>query len=434
MKPMTKRTFGMIALVSMVMVLPVMLYAAELIPFQPHTPIKADEVNQNFVELESRIAPYEDAISVDDLGNVGIGVTTPSQALDVNGKVKATSFVGNGSELTGISGLSQWSNVSGGISYGSGNVGIGTASPLALLHVKNTGSFAAAVRVGDQDTISSDTGIYLRTSGRGYIGTQDAGGITRVTSNSAVGDSGQGISVLSGGNVGIGTATPGSKFVVDAGAIGTATALLGGSSSQYSDIYIGQGTGANQGLVISWDNTNVLGQIFKSGNARNSSISINTTGNVGIGTTSPAYKLEVNGTIHASGGVSVVGAIISDDYLYNSDARLKTDVLPLEHASEGIACLQGVTYRLTSPEASQEPQLGLIAQEVERCFPEVVSTGPDGFKSVSYARLVAPLIENAKEQQQALAAQQREIAWLKAEQAATSSRLARLEALLTPRR
>lgn len=184
-------------------------------------------------------------------------------------------------------------------------------------------------------------------------------------------------------------------------------------------------------------------------------------GNVGIGTTSPTARLhvagivKVDGSLKADGGVSVVGDVISDDYLYNSDARLKTDILPLENASEGIACLEGVTYRWSDPMAPQELQVGLIAQDVERCFPEVVTTGPNGYKSVSYARLVAPLIENAKEQQQmsdlqqrllvsqqqklaaqqqTLAAQAHELARLRSEQAVTNARLARLEALLNTRR
>ena len=163
--------------------------------------------------------------------------------------------------------------------------------------------------------------------------------------------------------------------------------------------------------------------------------------NVGIGTTSPSYKLDVAGPIRV------------ENTVYSSDLRLKTDVLPLENAVEGIACLQGVTYRWKAgsghpPEAPQELQLGLIAQEVEACFPEVVFTDPDGYKSVSYARLVVPLIENAKQQQNLSASlrafvdsQQHEIVSLRAdlaatrsELAATNARLARLEALLDARR
>jgi len=148
-------------------------------------------------------------------------------------------------------------------------------------------------------------------------------------------------------------------------------------------------------------------------------------GNVGVGTTDPVYKFQVVGTAAAT------------TFVTTSDLRLKKEVMPLTNASEGISCLQGVTYRWTSASASQETQMGLIAQEVESCFPEVVYTDSNGFKSVAYDQLIAPLIETTKEQmrvnarqeqslkeQQVLnGAQQTEIAALKAQ-------LGRIESLL----
>jgi len=300
---MKKRDIRTYTMVGMTLLTPIVIYAADLIQFQPHTLIKSAEVNQNFAQLDSRIATYEDAITVDGNGNVGIGTTAPDYPLDVNGNIQTSA---------GVIGHTLW------ISNG------------------------------------PDGGIRKHAASGNILNFRNSGGTIEAT--------------------------------------------------------------------------------------------INEVGNVGIGTTTPNYKLEVNGTFHAT-TVSVMADVTADDYLFNSDARLKTEILPLENASEGIACLQGVTYRWRDPNASQALQLGLIAQEVERCFPEVVTTGPDGYKSVSYARLVAPLIENAKEQQQVselqqrtLAAQQRQLAdqaqeltRLKSEQAATNARLARLEALLNAR-
>ena len=185
-----------------------------------------------------------------------------------------------------------------------GNVGIGTTNPLGLLHVKQTGVNTTAVRIGDQDTITNNTGIYLRTSGFGYVGTQDAGGITRIVSNSvSAGDSGLGISVLPGGNVGIGTTVPGSRLVVAGGG----SAIVMSLNHDYSNA-----TTANRGGNIDFTpsadggtgsliSTNYYGAAaegrltLQAYNMTNQLVLHETTGNVGIGTAAPLAKLGVLG-------------------------------------------------------------------------------------------------------------------------------------------
>ncbi|NEO40245.1 MAG: hypothetical protein F6J90_29430 [Moorea sp. SIOASIH] len=71
-------------------------------------------------------------------GRVGIGITNPTEKLEVAGTVKATKFEGDGSGLTGISagGETKWSDGdSNSIYYNAGNVGIGTTNPQSLLQV-----------------------------------------------------------------------------------------------------------------------------------------------------------------------------------------------------------------------------------------------------------------------------------------------------------
>jgi hypothetical protein len=72
-----------------------------------------------------------------------------------------------------------------------------------------------------------------------------------------------------------------------------------------------------------------------------------------------------------------------------------------EHkATQRIAALRGVTWewRDEAPEEAKEhPGMGVVAQEVEKVFPALVSTDEHGHKRVAYTGLIAPLIEAVKE-------------------------------------
>lgn len=115
--------------------------------------------------------------------------------------------------------------------------------------------------------------------------------------------------------------------------------------------------------------------------------------NVGIGTDDPdaAYKLDVNGA------ASVASLHLS------SDARLKENVHPIENALDKVTRLRGVEFDWRAKEYPEKNfkagrHIGLIAQEVERVLPEIVTTEKgDGMKSVEYANLVAVLVEAVKE-------------------------------------
>ena len=90
-----------------------------------------------------------------------------------------------------------------------------------------------------------------------------------------------------------------------------------------------------------------------------------------------------------------------------SDRRLKHQITPLEDALGKLLQLQGVEYlwRHADYPHSHFPHqrdVGLIAQEVEQIFPQIVHTDANGFKSVAYYKLVPVLIEAIKAQQQTI--------------------------------
>lgn len=64
---------------------------------------------------------------------------------------------------------------------------------------------------------------------------------------------------------------------------------------------------------------------------------------------------------------------------------------------EKISELNGVTYNWKDSTRDSRRQIGVIAQDVEKVFPEAVVTDEKGIKSVAYGNLVAPLIEAVKE-------------------------------------
>jgi len=113
-------------------------------------------------------------------------------------------------------------------------------------------------------------------------------------------------------------------------------------------------------------------------------------GKVGIGDTSPSYKLDVNGTIRGYG--------ITD----SSDVRLKKNITTLDSALDKITQLRGVSYDWRTDEypeldLSTSTQIGIIAQELELQYPELVNTDIDGYKSIQYGKLTGVLIEGINE-------------------------------------
>jgi len=119
------------------------------------------------------------------------------------------------------------------------------------------------------------------------------------------------------------------------------------------------------------------------------------SGNVGIGTAAPANTLEVK-----AGGTT-----LADAWTVRSSARFKTNVQPLLGALAKVQQLRGVSYDLR---ASGQHQIGLIAEEVARVLPEVVSFESNGTdaQGLDYARLTALLIEAVKQQQLQISEQQ----------------------------
>ncbi len=184
-------------------------------------------------------------------------------------------------------------------------------------------------------------------------------------------------------------ATAGQGLTVSSGGAIAGTAdLAGGDLTLKSGISTGLGTSALHFFTATAGLTGITD------NALTEKMTILGNGNVGIGTATPTTnKLVVvgdirvgtsgtNGCIEQFAGTALVGAC-------SSDINLKKNIVPITNILEKFTQLQPVTYEWRTDEFPDrhfgtEPIKGLIAQEVEKLYPELVGMDGRGFKTVDY--------------------------------------------------
>ncbi len=212
-------------------------------------------------------------------GNVGIGTFSPEMKLDVNGSVKADSYYGNGSNLTGISsGL--WTdagsyinanNASTVVVTDTGNMGLGTTAPTERLDMAGGRIGGIGAPNSDDDAVSK---LYVDASV--YPGGQD----NQLLYNNNGVEAGADVWYDSSTEyVGIGTGLPTRKLTV----IGPVQATTYyGDGSNLTGI-AGMGIWADAGTYIYPENA--------------TDIVITDAGNMGVGVTDPTHKLTVQSSI-----------------------------------------------------------------------------------------------------------------------------------------
>jgi len=323
-----------------------------------------------------------------------------------------------------------------------GNVGIGTTNPSILLHVKkaaigdwiaafdNTGTSPYGVRVDTSANSSTNyslavytaagTGFYVKNDGSVGIGITDpasysakltvAGNVaasagnnlrvwestntTYVQMNSPASreirwtnDAGtEYMRINASGNVGIGTASPDYRLTI---LTPTSDATIGFNLRAYATgadgdrTVISRYTSSNNNNWA-WSEYHAWAHIWKANGVEQ--MRLNSSGNVGIGTTNPgSYKLYVQGDQYISGTLTEASSIV-----------LKENINPITDALSIISNLTGYTY--DRKDGTAKNQAGLIAEEVEQTLPNVVSYDSDGHASgVQYTKIIAYLVESIKE-------------------------------------
>ena len=371
-------------------------------------------------------------VRINAQGNVGIGTTSPSEALHIYRNASSTEIRLQNNTISSYI-RSGTDNLNFYVSNGekvritsAGNVGIGTTSPSKKLHVN--GSFKTTLDgTYDMGILNEYVSTYVTRTKFGNTATTsnleiyyDIAGAeeARITRNytSALLKFNRGTTtdmIIDGsGNVGIGTTAPAKKLHVSGGSGSVDNLVL---ESAYSATGVGVAMQFNRsGGVLSrirgieegsWNG----GLLFEVRNgaasnpgydgATNVAMKIATNGNVGIGTTSPAYKLDVSGDIRATGEV-----------IAYSDARVKENVETIPNALEKVTAMRGVNYNKIG---EQKRSTGVIAQELLEILPEAVHQDEEGMYSVAYGNVVGVLIEAIKEQQSRIDEQQKQIDELK---------------------
>ena len=160
---------------------------------------------------------------------------------------------------------------------------------------------------------------------------------------------------------------------------------------------------------------------------RNCYFFITSTGNVGIGKSNPAYKLDVNGDIATYGtlriasdarlksNISTLASSETIDNLYLLNAKTYVKTLPEIKSSDSLKLAKGIPLDEVGvqPQNASSFEYGFIAQELKEVFPELVTQDKEGYYSINYIGLIPLMVEALKEQNEQNEAQQAEIDSLK---------------------
>ena len=175
----------------------------------------------------------------------------------------------------------------------------------------------------------------------------------------------------------------------------TALSTYTGNGGALDNQYITNGAG----YITSFDITTQTDSKYLRSNANDTATGIITLSNSTASTTKTTGALVVTGGVGVSGALNVGGDVVA---YASSDERLKDNIELISNPIEKVQSLKGVTWNWNenADELQQSlPNVGVIAQDVEKVLPQLVTDRDNGFKGVDYAKLTGLLIEAIKEQQ-----------------------------------
>ena len=160
-------------------------------------------------------------------------------------------------------------------------------------------------------------------------------------------------------------------------------------------------------FVIARANSNVAAPALGSGTPQKI-LRLKGTGNLIVGKSSSNSSVSAqeyyaySGTTYylkpsnTSTSLNVAGDVIA---FASSDIRMKEDIKPFENALEKLEQIKGIRFKWNDihEDFKGKEDIGIIAQDVEKVIPEIVTTRETGYKAVDYKKLSVILIESVKE-------------------------------------
>jgi hypothetical protein len=300
--------------------------------------------------------PTDGDLTIDSSGRIGVGTSSPSVELSIAGsdpqlciwegsdgdsssKVQlgtgtTQGFIniqkGDGTRTVQI-------NSDGDSFFNGGDIGIGTDNPTDNLHVYDSGFAGVVIQSG-------------RSSGTiGGLILQDSSGNNKANVYGEVGgelvlgtDGNERMRIDSSGHVSIGTTTATTGRNITMAADTDAGIQITGADAG-TNAYITATPGSNAATYIG--NTNSRNLHFTVGGNTATKMCIESSGNVGIGTTSPSEKLDVNGSILAE-RIRLTGAIYENDQNISADYSITSGSNAM--SAGPITIDSGVTVTVTS--------------------------------------------------------------------------------------
>jgi hypothetical protein len=276
-----------------------------------------------------------------------------------------------------------------------GKVGLRTATPVLDLHITTSDTPAHRLEQTNAGGFTAQTWDIAGNEANFFV--RDVTGGSRLPFRIRPGAPTSSVDVAASGNVGVGTASPGFHLHVQGTGIQTIAveSTQNGNNAQFA--FIGKTAGGTAQQWLLGENLATTGGAFEifDNTAAQNRFFINTSGNVGIGTTAPDLKLSVSGDADKSVG--------GGSWQVFSDERLKNIKGNFNSGLKAVMQLQPIRYQYKLNNAlglqSETENVGFGAQSLQKVVPEAVTRNSNGYLMVNNDPILWTMLNAIKEQQ-----------------------------------